>query len=245
MSDSNFVFEQGEPIEVGTHGETDFVFHEGDPVPNTGRSDFVFEAGVGLGGASLVFDGTEIGFYDTGLSQSDWAARRDNAPNMYEWVNQGYDELSGKYRTYVFGHYSSVDDTYAIAFWHRDDAGTDVGLDIKMQIQNTGLLDSVVQADGPVDQSAEDDVYDISGDPWIAQHQAGWDAGDGICLLLNSGASGTITFYKESRTDDGRDFSSQPFGSYKEADAWRVHGPENTLEKSGGLGTQVDLEVSV
>lgn len=49
MADSGFVFETGEAIQVGTHGETDFLFHSGDPVVNSGRSSLVFESGTGLG----------------------------------------------------------------------------------------------------------------------------------------------------------------------------------------------------
>jgi hypothetical protein len=47
----DFVFEQGEEIATGNHGETDYVFAAGSPVPNTGASTFVFESGIGLGGA--------------------------------------------------------------------------------------------------------------------------------------------------------------------------------------------------
>lgn len=246
MTKSDFVYEKGEAITVGAHGDHDFVYASGEPVADTGRSSFVHESGTGLGGASLVIDGTEIGFYDTGLSQSAWAYRQDSTPNMIEWVNRGYDQLTGGYRTYVFGHYSSVDDTYAIAFWSRDDADNGRNLDHKIQIQNSGLLNSVVQADGAVDQSNENDVYDLTGDPWIAQNIADWLHGDGICLLLESGASGTLTFYKESKVDDGRDPDALfADWNYYEADAWRVHGPQNTVERAGGLGTQVDLEVSV
>jgi len=47
---TDFVFEQGDKIQTGTHGDTEYVFAGGDPVPNTGGSDFVFESGVGIGG---------------------------------------------------------------------------------------------------------------------------------------------------------------------------------------------------
>jgi len=55
MADSTFVYEQGEAISVGSHGDHDFVFHEGDPVTDTGISDLVFEAGTGLGQAHLIW----------------------------------------------------------------------------------------------------------------------------------------------------------------------------------------------
>jgi len=37
-------------VNVGSHGENDFVFASGEPVSDTGDSELVFESGVGLGG---------------------------------------------------------------------------------------------------------------------------------------------------------------------------------------------------
>ena len=56
MPESGFVFEGGEAIDVGQHGDTDLVYHQGDPVPNTGQSSLVFEQGVGLGGGVIIDD---------------------------------------------------------------------------------------------------------------------------------------------------------------------------------------------
>lgn len=47
-----FVFDRGERIDTGRHGETRYVFANGNPVPNNGRSDFVYESDTGLGAAS-------------------------------------------------------------------------------------------------------------------------------------------------------------------------------------------------
>lgn len=49
MPKSNYTFIQGDPIDVGSHGETDYLFHNGDPVPNDGKEKFVFESDIGLG----------------------------------------------------------------------------------------------------------------------------------------------------------------------------------------------------
>jgi len=52
---SDYVFESGEPIDVGSHGETSYLFHSGEPVPNSGESTLVYESGVGLGGGGATF----------------------------------------------------------------------------------------------------------------------------------------------------------------------------------------------
>lgn len=74
MTDSNYVFEAGEPIDVGSHGQHDYVFHSGDPVLDRGQSPFVFESGTGLrGGIELVYDNTaiqneDVKFFDNGAT---------------------------------------------------------------------------------------------------------------------------------------------------------------------------------
>lgn len=47
----DFLFERGNEINTGTHGEHDYVFASGDPLPDNGGSALVFESGVGVGGA--------------------------------------------------------------------------------------------------------------------------------------------------------------------------------------------------
>lgn len=49
MVDSTFVFESGDPIDVGSAGENDFVLAGGEQVTDGGVSKTVFEAGTGLG----------------------------------------------------------------------------------------------------------------------------------------------------------------------------------------------------
>jgi hypothetical protein len=55
MAPSDFVYESGEAIDTGSHGDTEFVYNSGTPVPNTGASELVYESGVGLGGGSVLF----------------------------------------------------------------------------------------------------------------------------------------------------------------------------------------------
>lgn len=44
-----YIFEQGESIDIGSHGEHDYVYASGDPVNDGGDSGVVFESGTGLG----------------------------------------------------------------------------------------------------------------------------------------------------------------------------------------------------
>lgn len=55
MGNSDYIFEEGDPITVGNHGEHDFLFSDGEPVLDGGDSGIVFEEGTGLGGANALF----------------------------------------------------------------------------------------------------------------------------------------------------------------------------------------------
>lgn len=49
MAGSRFVYQNGERVEVGVEGSEKVAFVEGQPVPDTNQSTFVFENGVGIG----------------------------------------------------------------------------------------------------------------------------------------------------------------------------------------------------
>lgn len=48
ISSSGFVFDRGQGVLTGGHGQHDFVYAEGTPVTDEGNSDFAFEEGTGL-----------------------------------------------------------------------------------------------------------------------------------------------------------------------------------------------------
>jgi len=63
------VFEKGNEIQTGSHGEHDYVYASGERVTDQGDSNFVFESGTGLGGA-LVIDNFERGDLNPYSSQT-------------------------------------------------------------------------------------------------------------------------------------------------------------------------------
>lgn len=78
----DFIHIEGEPINVGVHGQTDYVFSSGEPVPNTGKDGFVFESSYALGRGLILedFEDLDKGRYvgDTDyLSQSSLAFEGD------------------------------------------------------------------------------------------------------------------------------------------------------------------------
>jgi len=56
MADSNLVFIEGESIDIGEHGLTEYVYEENEPVENRDIPTFVRESGFGLTGSDIVDD---------------------------------------------------------------------------------------------------------------------------------------------------------------------------------------------
>lgn len=48
MPQSDLTFVEDEPVTIGSHGEHNFLYEEGEPIDDSGRSNIAFEAGTGL-----------------------------------------------------------------------------------------------------------------------------------------------------------------------------------------------------
>lgn len=94
MANSDFIYESGDPVVVGAHGEHDYVYASGEPVSDTGQSSVVFESGTGLGGKYEIVrpDGsTHIYAHDsrdlTGSSWYDYTnSRCEGVPANEGWL---------------------------------------------------------------------------------------------------------------------------------------------------------------
>lgn len=53
MVESEFVFESGEAVQVGSAGEHGYEFVSGEPLVDSGKSDLVFVSGTGIGGVGF------------------------------------------------------------------------------------------------------------------------------------------------------------------------------------------------
>lgn len=74
---ADYIFLKGERLNTGSHGETDYVFASGDPVPNSGESSFVFETGIGLGGGGFGYYGNTGGGRVGKVSKDDFSVVQD------------------------------------------------------------------------------------------------------------------------------------------------------------------------
>ena len=105
MVDSSLTFEEGEPIQIGTHGQHDFVYEGGEPVVDRGQSTLTFEEGTGLGGGGdMLFYWYGEDFTNfSGFSGMATEATTVLGSNAYERraANVGLDEALAE-RTYAY-----------------------------------------------------------------------------------------------------------------------------------------------
>ena len=90
MEESDFVYEKGDPVSTGRHGEHDFLYIKGEPVPDEGVSDLIFEGGTGIGARNYIGEGSIPDFSgdylvclsdgtDPSEPQGDWEGEYANA----------------------------------------------------------------------------------------------------------------------------------------------------------------------
>jgi hypothetical protein len=217
MPESDFIFEEGEAITVGSHGETSYVFAAGTPVPNGGVSTFVFESGTGLGSAGdWTFDGVPITAYETADTHTEFFGRESGpSPQAQGLLNQGIP--TGGDKSYFLLHRSTATDTYCFIMWtYMADTGSG-----SLRIDYSGLQNGIPagEADSPTiqdDPEFNQDFYDSSGGVPYTDH--GWSGfnGDGVGYLLTGDSVEVDMTMSPGYQSDGRPFP----------DSWEGRGPD-------------------
>lgn len=66
MPTSEYIYIGGKPVQVGGHGETEYTFASGTPIPNVGTDGFVFESGdaFGVGDVAVGVEGWPLAQHD-------------------------------------------------------------------------------------------------------------------------------------------------------------------------------------
>lgn len=234
MPESNFVYEEGEAIDTGRHGETDYVFHQGDPVPNEGVSSLVFESGTGLGAAWVELTGLGVTSNDGNaavvngkiyfapgedatvheydISSDSWstAFSRTHSDNSFAWV--AYNGDLCKLKGSEGGDKSVKTYRYTTGGTSTRLANAGNGVD---EVQGAVLGDQILVPSGEVNNAdstnaSYSEYYDVSADAW-------------------------------TRTAD----IPQPVRSYAatefQGDAWILCGDETPLDAGNDYGDKVQI----
>jgi hypothetical protein len=198
MVDSEFVFDQGEPINIGSPGDHDFVLESGTQVNDSGVSGLVFEAGTGLGGGDDIledfedpfdasqYDGT-TGLFDRVVSpvqQGDYAGRFTVDDNTVPYMARVGDEkvVEGKtYRGYV--RFQKEEAAVGLLFMYNGTYAYQVNLEESDQTFEVGFY-QVSTASGGSDEIAVT-TTSFERDTWY-QVDFRKDGSDISCSLFNS-----------------------------------------------------------
>jgi hypothetical protein len=238
MPESNYTYISGDPLLFGSHGETDYLYHSGNPVPNAGVSDLVFESGVGLGG-SVVYEGVEAGYFETNETHSEFYNNQygNSRPHAQGLKDFGMDDQSNIHTTYVFVHRDSGNDSYSLGFWHYRDDDTDQG-SLAMTLEGSdGNLDPnpLVTDDDPNDDEADTYQTDSNGNIEFT-HSYGTSSGDGVMYQVTD-TGFTLTAKMNYHPDPS--YENDP------PSEWRGRGPDNNTSKTAGATTSFEIQISV
>lgn len=218
-----FVFEAGDGIATGVHGEHDYVFADGEKVTDQGVSNLVFESGTGLGSAGEVTLRRESDF----AGSVDFIEPGQSSSNYYGYTNNGAfgnweGKLDGNYLTVAVIIDSNGDYDF---FYTYTDNSSGYGDDVVNTF--SGMEGGyVVQDDSP----GGNDAYqsDLSG----MEHSFVADKTDGCVIGPFSSGSKSITFTVTS--ENGFNFENV-----------RIAGPSNFAETGFLVGDTYTVEFPV
>lgn len=200
---ADYIFEEGEEVTTGTHGETNYLFSEGDPVPNTGLSEFVFEDGTGLGG------GLAYEVNGNGLNTLEPVKTAEGPCTFYGYTNaaatHGYDKAD---TVTIFVHRNTNNGRLSIVQTGgdngTDEPGTKYQINYDVSINGYGNLSGsgpgcvdgqdtdYVLLDGEIDDEFQD-TYSFNG--YSGHDTDGW--------VIDGSAVSDITFTFEEGGSHG------------------------------------------
>ena len=118
MPNSDYVFQSGEPVEVGQAGDHAYEFVSGSPLVDSGASEFVFASGTGIGSSATDDDsGTGIGSSATVIDDFE---RGDLSPYIDYGDQNPYYQYGGQNAGITTS--PTYEGTYAIAMVGNDNA---------------------------------------------------------------------------------------------------------------------------
>lgn len=219
MPQSSYVFESGEAIEVGSHGQHDYVFSGGSPVSDTGQSTLVFESGSGLGAGDIIddFERGNLDPYDTSNDGGYFSVTTTNVVNgTYSLrVDLDYSDENTYHISSTSGLPTYPQKGDKFSFWYRagGTAGDKTSFHWNTQNPDNGYYVRINQSDGSLNyQKAAlwrnstkvidpgNAVWDAQADTWY-EVIVDWGTDDTFTLEVRD-INGNTVQGPHSGTDD-------------------------------------------
>lgn len=238
MAGDDYLFDEGDGIQIGSPGEHDLIFVDGDSVSDRGLSDLAFEEGTGIGGASFQIDDVQTGAFESGLSHTEFYNYENGSdPNAQGLVDQGINDISDD-AMYVFIHYDADAGTYAAGFWHYFAGGNSndrKNAEVVWQNSDGNAATSAVVRDDPPSVGDADEFTTASDGDIITRNEWFETTGDGGMFEL---FSGDYEITLEMSEYDAGEGSSGPAN-------YRIRGPLDNATRSGGWGSSITFDVTI
>lgn len=197
-----FVFEEGEPISVGSPGDHDFVLAGGEQVTDTGESQVVFEAGTGLGAQGVIANGTQVGYYETNETMSSFLGLNEST----NWGYQGaldagvVDNVGAGNEHYCFIHHDTANDIWGVGYITNQDTSVIITFVNSGTFFNNPTDPDLFKED---ESGSANFGVDGNGDA-TAELITGGDEGDAVAYSIPTG-SNEMTVTQESSPDPEQD----------------------------------------
>lgn len=226
-----FVFEEGEPISVGSAGEHDFVLAAGEQVTDTGESSVVFEAGTGLGAQGVIANGTQVGYYESNETWGSFAAGNLSGGG---WGYTGARDAgicpnaptSGG-NAFCFVYHNTQDDIWSVGYITNEDTSQIYTFVDGGDFFNSPSDPDVFQED---EAGGANFGVDGNGDP-TGELITGAGEGDAVAYSIPTG-SNEMTVTQESSPDSEQDPAGLDFV-----------GPDNRVTES--FPASIDVTISI
>lgn len=186
MGESSYVFESGEPVITGVHGDHSYTYVSGNPLTDKGVSSYVFESGTGIGGESAKVTISDSTGQDTG--DVTIISRNETVENYYGYNASGNtaaaegninDYLDVRYTVfYIFENADTGEYSFGwVHDEHRPNA-QDCGGNITYDMSGVPSVSSyVVRDDDP-----GNDTYSLSPPSGNIEHLWGGVNTDGVAI---------------------------------------------------------------
>lgn len=248
---ANYIYESGEQVTTGSHGETSYVYASGDPVPNTGKSTLVFESGTGLGGGFILSDST-TGVHSTSYTHTEFWNYQGNESNHGSYTDYHAAGLQNgvspswadpannrNERIIMVGlHYSESLATYALIVWFPGPIGASTQWEVETVFEGLGSHDGTIVLNDGADygESPDSNATTADGDP--APYWAWtWDPTDGCMIRVDPGTY-TVTMRLEDPGNTSYSDAPHTIMSY---------GPNGVTDEVPfeGYGQEVNITIDV
>lgn len=230
-----FVYEEGEEIVTGAHGQHDFTYAEDTPVTDQGVSELVFEEGTGIGG------GNSVTIRDNAGEQTAAYPLIEDSQSVSNWYDYGGG--GGSFGSSGAGKITNwTEDNYVILLLYRDTSTGTISAIAHYDKVDTGtpggdLETTFSSIPSGYSLAVEDDPGEISFNPPDGSGDQNYTGGACDGWAISADGAGTFTWSFDAVKDNTNGVAPPDYIKYVGSDG-------SSFERSLGTDTEVEFSIS-